>query len=50
VSCKHCPECLSLDRVFIVIWPTESVCRRCGAAPEIQLTPREIRALLRRAP
>lgn len=42
-----CPDCVSRDAVCIVVFDGEC-CRRCGAAPAVRLTPREIRTCLRR--
>lgn len=44
---KHCPECLSRDLVFVLVWPDEAKCGRRGREPGEQLSPREVRACIR---
>lgn len=44
---QHCPDCLSRDAVYILVWPNEIECRRCKRVPECQLSPPEIRECLK---
>jgi hypothetical protein len=41
-----CPECLSGDLVFVVVWG-DTACRRCGQKVSERLTRKEIRACMK---